>query len=275
MGEVRAALVSATHQLTEISQTPRLDAELLMSHALGVSREAVLLSYLDSETPDAFAPLLSRRLLHEPIAYITGRRDFWTISLTVASGVLIPRADSEILVETAIEHFGSRVPNRVLDLGTGSGALLLAALDQWPEAYGLGVDASEMALTYAEINAIDLGLEARARFVQGDWARDIEGQFDLILCNPPYVDRAAELPAQVALYEPHGALFADDQGLADYHILAPQIARLIAPGGCAVVEIGHDQATAVTTLFTAEGLIISLQHDLADRDRCLKVTHPD
>jgi release factor glutamine methyltransferase len=271
MASVRTALAEATTCLSALSDTPRLDAELLMAHALDGTREELLLRQLNAPAPEGFGKLLARRFAHEPVAYIIGTRDFWTISLHVAPGVLIPRADSETLIEAAIGHFNGEGPKSILDLGTGSGALLLSALSEWPDARALGIDASAAALKIAEDNAQRLGL--KAEFRNGDWCVGITEPFDLILCNPPYVDRAAELPAQVALYEPQEALFADDCGLADYPILAPQIARLIAPGGCAVVEIGHDQAVAVTTLFTDEGLIVSLQRDLAGRDRCLKVTH--
>ena len=272
MDKIRAALTAAAVRLREISESPRLDVELLMAHALGVSREALLLRHLDAEVPKKFDSVLARRLAQEPIAYITGTRDFWTIRLTVAPGVLIPRADSETLIEAAIRHFEKGGPRRILDLGTGSGALLLAALDQWPKATGVGVDSSEKALSIAEMNAIDLGLEDRARFVLGDWANDLLEQFDLILCNPPYVDRASQLPRDVADHEPHSALFAGDNGLADYQRLAPQIARLIAQGGCAAVEIGFDQAASVTALFEKERLNVTVRPDLSGRDRCLTIT---
>jgi release factor glutamine methyltransferase len=271
MASVRAALAEATTRLAPLSDTPRLDAELLMAHALDGTREELLLRLLDAPAPEGFRALLARRLAHEPVAYITGMRDFWTISLHVAPGVLIPRADSETLIEAAMAHFKGEGPKSILDLGTGSGALLLAALSEWPEARALGIDVSATALKIATDNAKRLGL--KAEFRTGDWCAGIDETFDLILCNPPYVDRAAALPPQVALYEPHQALFADDQGLADYQILAPQIAKLIAPGGCAVVEIGHDQAAVVTALFAGEGLVVSLHRDLAGRDRCLKLTH--
>jgi release factor glutamine methyltransferase len=272
MGSIRAVLASATQQLAETSQTPRLDAELLMAHALGISREALLLSALDGQASVKFDGLLTRRLGHEPVAYITGTRDFWTISLTVAPGVLVPRADSETLIEAAIQHFADRAPKRILDLGTGSGALLLAALDQWPEALGIGTDNSEKALSIAEMNAIDLGFEHRTRFILGDWAKGLDEQFDLILCNPPYVDPASDLPPEVSRHEPHNALFAGDHGLAEYRRLAPQIARLISPAGCAVVEIGFDQAASVSSLFAAEGLNVTVYRDLGERDRCLLLT---
>jgi release factor glutamine methyltransferase len=150
--------------------------------------------------------------------------------------------------------------------------LLLAALDHWPEARGIGTDSSEKALSIAEMNAIDLGFANRARFILGDWADDLHDLFDLILCNPPYVDPASTLPPDVLNHEPHDALFAGDHGLADYCRLAPQIARLIAPAGCAAVEIGFDQAVLVTALFAEEGLNVAVHTDLAGRDRCLLVT---
>ena len=142
MGEkIRTALIGAAAQLEIVSETPRLDAELLMAEALGVARDDLLLRHLDGAVPPRFAALLERRLAREPVAYITGSRAFWTIELRVGPGVLIPRPDSETLIEAAIGHFKDRAPGRILDLGTGPGTLLLAALAQWPEAYGLGTSA--------------------------------------------------------------------------------------------------------------------------------------
>src|SRR5687768_7867768 len=144
-----------------------------MAEALGIEREAMLLGDLGRLAPAAFEPLLDRRAAGEPIAYIIGRRAFWTIELKVGPGVLVPRPDSETLIEAAVDHFGARSPETILDLGTGPGTLLLAALAQWPEAEGLGVDASAKALGYAERNALDLGLDLRARFKLGDWAEEV------------------------------------------------------------------------------------------------------
>lgn len=268
-GEVRHALASAAERLAAVSATPRLDAELLMAHALGTSREAMLLSRLADPAPAAFEPLVHRRLAHEPIAYITRRRGFWTIELEVGPGVLVPRPDSETLIEAAVGHYGRDGPRAILDLGTGPGTLLLAALDQWPDAHGLGVDASADAVAYAERNATRLGLAYRASFRRGDWAEGVEGQFDLLLCNPPYVEAAAELPPDVALWEPGEALFAGADGLDCYRRLAPQIPPLLAPGGIACVEIGAAQAAAAGALFESAGLSVSLRRDLAGRDRCL------
>jgi len=266
------ALTAAAHRLAAHSATARLDSELLMAHALGVSREALLLRHLDSAVPAAFAALLARREVGEPVAYITGRRDFWTVELEVGPGVLIPRPDSETLIEAAVEHFRGRAPERILDLGTGPGTLLLAALEQWPAASGLGVDASGRALAYARRNAERLGLAGRAELRLGDWTAGIEGPFDLILCNPPYIEAGEPLMRDVADWEPHEALFAGEDGLEAYRRLAPAIPPLLAPGGLACFEVGAFQADAVGPLFEAQGLAVSHRTDLAGHVRCLALT---
>lgn len=269
---MRTALADAASRLASVSETPRLDAELLMAHALGTTREQLLLCHLGDPVPDTFAALIDRRLTHEPIAYITGSRDFWTISIAVGPGVLIPRPDSETLIEASVEHFVDRPPATILDLGTGPGTLLLAALAEWPEAHGLGVDESERAADYFEINVTDLGMEDRARFKVGQWASDTEGRFDLVLCNPPYIATDEPLPAEVRDHEPGGALFAGPDGLDDYRVIAAQLPRLIAPGGMAAIEIGATQAEPVSALLRDQGLTVVLRRDLAGRDRCLVAT---
>ncbi len=270
---VKNALTAVTHYLQQVTPTPRLDAEVLMAYALGVERNRMLLSYLDAPSPDDFAGLVVRRLAHEPVAYITGKRDFWTISLNVGPGVLIPRPDSEVLIETAVTHFSETAPNNILDLGTGPGTLLFSALSEWPNAKGLGIDQSELALTYANANATHLGMANQVEFKKGDWAQDVEGIFDLILCNPPYVETVASLDKQVVDFEPHDALFSGRDGLDDYQQLAPQIDRLIAPGGIAIIEIGYNQAQTVLALFEPYQLNAVIHKDLGGRDRCIAFTH--
>lgn len=255
---VRDALRAASRQM------PRLDAELLMAHAIGVSREEMLLKRLDAEAPVEFEDLLARRLAHEPVAYIIGRRAFWSIEIEVGPGALIPRPDSETLIEAALAYFGPGGPKRILDLGTGPGTLLLAALDLWPQATGLGVDVSEAALAYARRNAI-----ARAEFRLGDWGDGIDERFDLILANPPYVEEGAALPPDVAAFEPAAALYAGADGLDAYRALAPRLARLLTPGGIACVELGAGQAHAVRALFAAEGFTTESSSDLNGIARCL------
>jgi len=265
-------LTEATTRLAAVSDTSRLDAELLMAHALGCSREAMLLSRLDEAPPPAFEALLARRMAHEPVAYIIGSRAFWTIDLEVGPGVLIPRADSETLIEAAVAYFEGRAPSTILDLGTGPGTLLLAALAEWCEANGLGVDASEDALDYARRNG-DRIAPGRVAFRLGDWAAGVDARFDLVLCNPPYVEADAVLDAQVARYEPGSALYAGAKGLDDYRRIAPQLPGLVAPGGVAIIEIGHTQRDAVSALLEAEGASVACRHDLGGRPRALIATY--
>lgn len=266
---VRAALNDTARMLEPVSDSPRLDAELLMAHALEVTREAMILHRLGDPVPEALAALVTRRLAHEPVAYITGSRAFWTIELAVGPGVLIPRPDSETLIEAALEYFGARTPERILDLGTGPGTLLLAALAEWPDAGGLGVDASEVALDYARRNADALGMAARAGFQRGDWAQGIEARFDLILANPPYIGTDEDLPAQVREYEPGSALFAGPDGLDDYRRIIPDLRRLLAPRGAAVLEIGWTQAEPVSAIARNGGFTVTLYKDLGGRPRAL------
>ncbi|MDQ0838694.1 peptide chain release factor N(5)-glutamine methyltransferase [Sphingomonas faeni] len=242
-----------------------------MAHALGIDRNAILLDPTRYRVPATFAALVERRLRHEPIAYITGTRGFWSIDLAVGPGALVPRADSETLLIAAQAHFAGRAPATVLDLGTGPGTLLLAALDEWP-AQGLGIDYSSQALDYARANAITLGMADRAHFIHGSWASAIVGQFDLILANPPYIATDEQLPPEVQNHEPHAALFAGSDGLDDYRILAEQLPALIGSGGAAVIEIGSTQAPAVTALLEAQGLHLALHQDYGGNARALLAT---
>ena len=267
MTDARTALLQAAERFA-FSPTARLDAELLLAHALGIERNALLLD-LSRAVPDSFWPLVERRAVQEPIAYITGTRGFWTLDLAVGPGALVPRVDSETLIDAALAHFKGRPPATVLDLGTGPGTLLLALLDEWRDAVGLGVDRSAQALDYALANAAACGLADRARFVRGDWAAALTGAFDCIVTNPPYIGTDEILSPEVRDYEPGSALFAGPEGLDDYRLLAPELRRLLAPGGAAVVEIGHEQAPAVTMLLEAQGFRVALHRDLGGRPRAL------
>lgn len=273
MKPIARALDDATRQLNETSDTARLDAELLMAEALHIDRDKLILSPPDRDVPKRFWSMVKRRLKDEPIAYITGRRAFWNIDLHVGPGVLVPRPDSEVLIASAIEHFEKNGgPERILDLGTGPGTLLLAVLDIWPDATGLGIDVSRRALSYASANARRLGFEKRLKFKTGNWAEGINESFDLILCNPPYVAEGAELGPGVREYEPDEALFAGEKGLDAYAELAPQLPGLLNKGGLAAVEIGHDQAKSVTALLERNGLSARVVNDLAERPRAVLLT---
>ncbi|MCK9542062.1 MAG: peptide chain release factor N(5)-glutamine methyltransferase [Novosphingobium sp.] len=275
---IAAAIRGAAERLAATSDTPRLDAEVLMAHALGVSRSKMLLSHMPDAVPDTFQVLVSRRMLREPVAYITGTQEFFGLPFRVNRHVLIPRGDSEVLVEAALAaRPGARPAScRVLDCGTGSGALLLAVLANLPGAQGTGVDNSFGAVGVAQDNAERLGLAPRARFLLADWTSPdwfdyLGGPFDLILANPPYVEAGAPLDPDVRDYEPAGALFAGSEGLDDYRALVPQLPALLAPAGVALVEIGADQAEPVSEIAARSGLHTRLHRDLAGRPRVLEM----
>lgn len=275
MTDIATALRDAAARLETVSDTPRLDAELLMAHALGIERPALLLDPSRFAVPRDFGALVARRMGHEPVAYILGYRDFWTIRLKVAPGVLIPRPDSETLIEAALSRIDDRdAPLRLLDLGTGPGTLLLALLSELPETAGLGVDASPAALALAGENAEALGMADRAVFRESDWASEVAGDFDLILCNPPYIADSEALMPDVADYEPAGALFAGADGLDDYRRIIPDLGRLLAPGGAAILEIGHRQRISVSQLAEKAGFAVTCKQDLGGRDRALLLTRP-
>ncbi|MBK9432675.1 MAG: peptide chain release factor N(5)-glutamine methyltransferase [Sphingomonadales bacterium] len=271
------ALAKAAAMLESVSETPRLDAEILLAHAAGIVRSALLPQLRDLPVPDGFTALVQRRISHVPVAYITGSQPFWDIELAVTPDVLIPRADSETLIEAAIGYFDQHHPRSILDLGTGSGALLLAALSAFPQASGIAIDASAAALTVASVNAERLGFAHRTRFLHrswrdAGWADDL-GQFDLILCNPPYVESEAALAPQVRDFEPASALFAGADGLDDYRVVIPQIPELLSPQGLALFEIGKGQEPAVSILAQAASMTVTQHHDLAGIVRSLGLTH--
>lgn len=275
MTNLASDLRDATIALETVSETPRLDAELLMAHMLGVGRSEMLLRQHDLSTPPNFQALLARRVAHEPVAYIVGRQAFWDLELHVTPDVLIPRADSETLLEAAIDWFeGKEAPERIADLGTGSGALLLAGLSIFPGAAGIGVDASQAAIQVAKGNADRLGMCRRTSFHTRDWRESGWtqglGTFDLILCNPPYIENEVELSPMVAQFEPHGALFAGPDGLNDYRALVPVLASMLSPNGVVFFEIGYNQAESVAILGQKAGFSTSLRRDLSGNPRVLR-----
>ena len=270
---VAQALREAALQLEPGSDTARLDAEVLLAEALGVTRSELLLRHMDDAAPEAFAAMVERRMHHEPVAYIVGHQEFYGLDLIVTPDVLIPRADSETLIEAAREAFRDGAPRRILDLGTGSGALLLAALTIWPEARGLGIDRSKAALGVASTNAKRLALTDRCELSPLDWKaegwRAERGRFDLILANPPYVEDGADLSPSVRDYEPATALFSGPDGLDDHRLLIPQLPHLLAENGVAVLEIGPLQAHLATEIGHRAGFSAALREDLAGRPRAL------
>jgi release factor glutamine methyltransferase len=256
--------------------TPRLDAELLLAHVLGEDRLAMLVGRapVGADALARFEALLARRRAHEPVAHILGEREFWSLPIRVTPDVLVPRPDSETLIAEALGAFAGRPPARVLDLGTGSGALLLAALSEWPAATGLGIDRSARALAVAADNAERLGLAARAAFRLGNWADGVDERFDLLLCNPPYVPDGTTLMPDVERFEPAGALYGGADGLDPYRLLLPEVGRLLQPGGLALFEFGEGQADALLGLAATNGVQARIAPDLAGRPRVLVMVGP-
>lgn len=270
---VAEAIRAATELLGSRTDSARLDAELLMAETLRVSRSDLFLRHMRDPEPPGFAALVARRAAHEPVAYIRGYQEFFGLPFMVSPAVLIPRGDSETLVEAALAARPDAA--RVLDCGTGSGALLLAVLHELPQAHGIGIDRSEAALAIASANATRLGLGERASTIRADWhaadwASQLGEPFDLILANPPYVEADAVLDPTVRDHEPASALFAGPDGLDDYRVLVPQLSGLLTERGVALVEIGHTQAEAVAAIGTAAGFQAQLHRDLAGRPRVLE-----
>lgn len=260
-------------------EASRLDARILLALAMGRRCDDLIAATRPPSRAQAqlFEELLSRRLAGEPLAYITGHKEFWSLDFKVGPGVLVPRPETETLVEAALAEFPGRdAPLSIADLGTGSGALLAAALSEFPNARGVGFERSPEALAYARANLDSLGFGDRSEFVGGDWTDAGMQSFDLIFSNPPYIprDEIARLPPDVQLYEPHAALDGGADGLYAYRSLAQLLPSLLCVGGMAVLELGWGRAKLVEPLF--QNLIIArLVPDLAGIPRALVLKRPN
>lgn len=258
----------------------RLDARLLVAHVLGIPPHRVVThgeAPVDDDALGRLQDLVGRRAAREPMSQILGRREFWSLPFRVTRDTLTPRPDSETVVEAALAHVERRRGARVLDIGTGTGCLLLALLSELPAATGVGTDVSAAALVVARGNADALGFADRATFVETTWAAGVDGPFDLVVSNPPYIpaDEIATLDPEVARYEPRGALDGGADGLDAYRALAKALPSLLAAGGVVVFEIGADQAEDVREIVAAAGLsFVEQRRDLAGRPRALVFTAP-
>lgn len=260
------ALTEITDQLKQAGiEEPRREARLLLAFALGTNAAGLLAR--DEVDPSIYAACLARRVAREPLAYITGHKEFWGLDFLTSPATLIPRPDSETLIEAVLQT--GRNPELILDLGTGTACLLLACLHEFPNAYGVGIDLSLAAAKLARRNAQNLGFAHRAAFFAGDWFDALSGQFDLILSNPPYIEQA-EIPGlmpEVCRHEPHTALDGGPDGLVAYHHIISHLPRILGKHGMAVLEIGAGQAEAVAQIAQANGFSVTFHKDLAGIER--------
>jgi release factor glutamine methyltransferase len=265
-------------------ETPELDARLIVGHALGLDHAALTEAsrrVLTTAEADALLALQARRLAREPVARILGRKEFWGLPFKLNGETLVPRPETETVVEAALAALAAIDDEdrrshalRIADLGTGSGALLLALLSELPSACGIGTDISAGALGCARDNAAALGLAGRAAFVACDYASALEGPIDLLVANPPYVARGdiAALPGEVRDFDPRRALDGGPDGLDGYRAIAADARRLLAPAGVLVLELGFGQLSAVTSLLPAAGLApAAMRQDLAGVVRALVI----
>jgi release factor glutamine methyltransferase len=255
---------------------PRRQARRLVGSALTISQTELFSGSdrpVDASQAGRVRAMLSRMVEHEPLSRILGRREFWALDFILSSATLDPRPETETIVEAVLRRKPDRsAPFRILDLGTGTGCLLLALLAEYPEATGFGIDLAEEAVRTAAYNAARLGFAARARFFVGDWAAAISGRFDVIVANPPYIATAdlPSLPPEVADYDPRLALDGGEDGLVPYRAIAAMIPSLLLPDGIFVCEVGLDQAEPVGAILTANGLTCEgNERDLGGTARCV------
>lgn len=276
-GSVASAITHAARRLAEAGiSDSRREARLILALAMGAD-QAVVFGYpervLDGTTRARVEQLVERRLKHEPLSRLRGMREFWSLEFVLSPETLDPRPDSETLIEAALAHLPNRdAPLRVLDLGTGTGCLLLALLSELPNATGLGVDVLPGAVEIARRNATSLGLSSRAQFELRDWRGEITGKADVILANPPYIksDDIQSLAPEVAAFEPLVALDGGMDGLDAYRALAPIFPTVLTQGGLACIELGLGQAESVARLLVESGLTINeIRKDLSGVERCL------
>lgn len=275
---VARAINDGAARLDGIADNPRLEARLLLARALGVTRNDLIRDPGRTIETTGFEALLSRRIAREPLALIVGRREFWSLDFLVSSATLIPRPDSETLIEAALAAFANRPPpRRIIDLGTGTGCLLLALLTEFRSAFGIGVDRSADAAALAKANAVQLGLTNRSCFMVGDWTHAISGRFDLIISNPPYIPEPdiETLMPEVARHEPGSALNGGADGYDAYRAIVPLLPLHLDPDGAAILELGIGQAHYLRSLARKAGFEASFRLDLAEIPRAIVLTWPN
>ena len=275
------ALRAAVLRLQEARiESASLDARLLLEHVLGYTREQLLLA-MDDTMPAGkeaqYRALVEKRARRQPIAQLIGRREFWGMNFVVSEHTLDPRPDSESVIEAVLERIKNRANQlKILDLGTGTGCLLLSLLSELPAANGTGVDICERALGVAKENALALGLAPRVSFVRSDWCERLEGEFDIILANPHYIEREVipTLDPEVSQFEPKGALDGGADGLDCYRAIIKALPKVLAKDGLAAFEIGMGQERSLAAIAEENGLMVSgVKQDLGGIIRCVVIQH--
>jgi release factor glutamine methyltransferase len=260
-------------------ESASLDARVLLQHVLRVSREQLLLCMDEAMTAPQqaqYRELIGRRVRRQPVAQLIGKREFFGRAFKVTEHTLDPRPDSETLIEAVLERKNDQnAPLRILDLGTGTGCLLLTLLAEYPQSSGVGVDISEDALAIAKENAMALGVQSRVRFISSRWFEAAEGRFDIVISNPPYIATHAieALSPEVAQFEPRLALDGGADGLDAYRAILPRMQDAMREDALAVLEIGMGQQQDVEAIGQASGLVISgIKQDLAGIPRAIIMT---
>jgi release factor glutamine methyltransferase len=261
-------------------ESASLDARILLEYVLGVSREQLLFSLDLPIMPEQYArleTLVEKRAKHQPIAQLIGKREFWGMNFVVSEATLDPRPDSETLIEYVLERVQNRADSlRILDLGTGTGCLLLSLLSELPAARGVGVDYCDNALLVARENALALGFSSRAEFINSNWCEKVEGKFDIILSNPPYIPTKIipTLEPEVSQFEPMLALDGGEDGLACYRKIIKILPGIMAKDGFAAFELGMGQRRGIEELAMENGLeVAGARNDLSGITRCIVLQH--
>ena len=271
MTTIKATILEATARLRDLTENPQREAALLLAHVLNATYEEI---YFQQEKPltkqeqDAFMIVLQRRLNHEPLSKIKEQREFWSLTFRITADTLDPRPDSETLIESVIKKYPDKTQKlNILDLGTGSGCLLLTLLHEYPNAVGVGIDRVEAACLVAQENARNLNLSDRASFVVSNWGDAIKNTFDIIISNPPYIGRGEKISKAVSNYDPDTALYGGEDGLEAYRALAIQIPPLTKEDSLIFLEMGATQAKEIKKLFCNYNLI-KYEKDIAGLSRC-------
>ncbi len=275
---IAQAIRHGAERLEGVADNPHREARLLLAHANGLTRNDLIRHPALPVDTTTYETHLARRITHEPLALIIERREFWSLEFQVSAATLIPRPDSETLIEAALAAFaGHPPPRRILDLGTGTGCLLLTLLTEFPTAFGIGLDISRDAAALARANATRLGLADRSAFAVGDWTNPITTSFDLIVSNPPYIKRSDidSLMPEVANHEPRTALDGGADGYDAYRAIVAHLRQHLEQNGAAVLELGQGQATYVAERAREAGLEATLHLDLAAIPRAIVLTARD